>query len=197
MVYVSDKERQMWVWRQGWQELKGALALVAEGRSDRAGRDGGLRLYDVDADGICELIDGGSEGGSVYHWNPSRNRWEPARYRLPAGVRIVDALGRDAGFRFVDLDGDHRADILYSDPFRCAVYLFATRQAGWQRVRSEARSEPMGEALLPPFVRLDGSHNGVWFRDGYLWVQNEQTGGKLENHVRRVKLRALLEPAMR
>ncbi len=196
MIYASKRRRRMWQWAEGgWRELPDALSeLPATVVTDRGGRDGGVRLIDLDADGICELIDGGTVGGRVFRWDRESQRWQPTPLRLPRLVRIVDENGNDAGCRWVDLDGDRLLDIVFSDPFRCAVYRYVDRQTGWREVLVEERPEPMGRALLPPFVRLDGSNNGAWFRDGYLWIQNEDTGGRLTNHVFRIKLTKLLEP---
>jgi hypothetical protein len=30
---------------------------------------------------------------------------------------------------------------------------------------------------LFPLVRADGTNNGVWFKGGQIWLQNEETGG--------------------
>ena len=194
MVYAGPGQRRMWQWDDGWREIKGALQNPPETLlTDRNGRDGGVRLLDLDADGVCELINGGVPGGEVYEWNRGANRWRALPFTLPSGVRVVDERGRDAGCRWIDLDGDQRLDIVFSDPFACAVYRYADRQEGWKRVWSQERTEPMTGGTLPPFVRLDGSNNGVWFRDGYLWLQNENTGGKLTNHVFRIKLSKLIE----
>jgi hypothetical protein len=32
-------------------------------------------------------------------------------------------------------------------------------------------------------VRADGTNNGAWFSYGHMWVQNEETGAKLPDHV--------------
>ena len=48
----------------------------------------------------------------------------------------MDDTGQDAGLRFIDLNGDGFDDILFSNPQRCAIYLWtkAVRpDLGWTR----------------------------------------------------------------
>jgi len=39
------------------------------------------------------------------------------------------------------------------------------------------------ENAVPPIVRADGSNNGAWFSHNHMWVQNEDTGGKLPHQM--------------
>jgi hypothetical protein len=84
----------------------------------------------------------------------------------------VDADGRDAGLRWIDLNEDGHADLLFADATRFSIDLFDPELGiGWRRVRSGRQP---AQNNVPPIVRGDGN-NGVWFARGHLWVQNEDT----------------------
>ncbi len=156
---------------------QGLAGLEADGpvATSLAGRDRGVRLVDLDADGICELVVGNERQQAVFAWSPDRHAWHRLPFGLPPGTAIVDAQGRDAGARWVDLDGDGRPDFVFSGPDRFALYLGASRQGGWSRkVLAGKQGEP---GALFPLVRADGTNNGAWFKNGQIWLQNEETGG--------------------
>lgn len=200
----------------------------------REGRDQGARLWDIDGDGRCELIVGGPTGQAVFRYQEGGVPcWQKLPYRLPEGSSVVDAQGRDAGLRLVDLNGDGKLDVVFSDVRRYGIYLFASAETGWSRtVVAAQRSDPEDFAklvasvkieekpasakvaekpvaspaastpspplapirlsILPPFVRADGTNNGVSFGHRALWVQNEDTGGRLPHHVARWTFEELL-----
>jgi hypothetical protein len=145
------------------------------------GRDLGVRLRDLNGDGICELLVSNPTQRAVFRYD--RNGWHRMPIDLPAGLTIVDALGRDAGLRFVDLDADGRDDIVFSNARRYAAYAFTSLSQGWSRkLMDAARTEGRP---LPMIVREDGTNNGAWFSYRHMWVQNEDTGGTLPDHVDR------------
>ena len=146
------------------------------------GRDRGVRLRDLDGDGLCELIVGNEEQRAALRWSADgRPRWLRLPFALPPGTAVVDAQGRDAGLRLADVDTDGHADVVFSDSERYSVSLFSSLTDGWSRtVLSGRRGD---ESKIPMIVRPDGTNNGAWFKYEHLWVQNEDTGGKLPNHV--------------
>jgi len=150
-------------------ELGGPLVTVT------AGRDRGLRLRDLDLDGVCELIVGNPQQQAVFAYR--NTGWQRLPFRLPEGTTIVDAEGRDAGLRFVDFDEDGYADVVFSNAQRYGAYVFNSMTEGWSRkmLASERPGEGPG---LPMIVRADGTNNGAWFNYRHMWVQNEETGGK-------------------
>jgi hypothetical protein len=138
-----------------------------------------VRLVDLDLDGICELVVANPAQQAVYRLAGSA--WEAVSWSLPDSLMVADASGRDGGLRFVDLDGDGHLDLVFSNAERTAVYVYASMGEGWSRkVWDDPRT---AESSLPMIVRADGTNNGAWFKNGFLWVQNEDTGGVLPHHV--------------
>lgn len=153
--------------------------------------DRGVRLRDVDGDGACELIVGNEAQQAVFRWSDTDRRWQKLPFTLPPQTAIVDAGGRDAGLRFVDIDQDGRDDVVFSNGRRASVHLFVSTEDGWSREIVAGPRTGEGEPL-PMIVREDGTNNGAWFNHSRLWVQNEETGGKLPDHVDSRSYAALL-----
>jgi putative membrane-bound dehydrogenase-like protein len=159
--------------------------------------DRGVRLRDLDHDGVCELIFGFPYYSAVGKWES--NRWRKLDYTLPPGTSIVDAQGRDAGLRFVDVDGDGYDDVLFSNHERYSLHLFRKDsrdlrlKPGWSdEIISGTRSNALTDPI-PPIVR-DGTNrnNGVWFARSTMWIQNEDTA-HLPDKVDRRTFKQLLE----
>ncbi|MDB6028235.1 MAG: hypothetical protein JWM68_4458, partial [Verrucomicrobiales bacterium] len=155
-------------------ELNGGELVYT--RKDHVGQS--VRLRDIDMDGTCELIVGNERQNAVFKWTPELNGWRKLPFTLPEGT-LIGRKGLDAGLRFVDLNHDGFDDIVFSDPEKFSVHLFVNKEhlgfdPGWtMKVKAGKRGDP-GE--IPMIVR-EGRHsnNGAWFRNGYLWVQNEDT----------------------
>lgn len=186
---------------QGWiesKELRRGLTLNGQRiATQRQGMDRGVRWRDVDHDGVGEIIVGNETENAVFRWSKEEQLWEPLDFALPAKARLVDAQGRDAGLRFVDLNRDGFDDVLFSNEKQFGIYLYrpqARRDVGWlvgwtEIMREGGRGSP-GE--IPMIVR-GGEHpnNGVWFGHGAMWVQNEATS-KLPDVVEKLKFEDLL-----
>ncbi len=153
-----------------------------------AGRDSGVRLRDIDADGICELVVANPNTQAVFSLDAQQGKWERLDQRWPQDTWIVDADGRDAGLRFVDVNEDGLDDILFSNEQRWSLHLFTSLESGWSdEVFAGGRGQP---GTIPPFVR-GGTNNGAWFADRHLWIQNEDTA-KLPDGVDRRSFNDLL-----
>ena len=133
-------ERQAGVWHfvdDRWVEDKTMLTgLEINGQpifTAKGSMDQGVRLRDLDADGQCELIAGGKPS-RVFQWDLANQSWIPLPFGLPDDTSIVDPQGQDAGLRFVDVDDDGHADILFSDDQRYSLHLFRSLQEGWNRL---------------------------------------------------------------
>jgi putative membrane-bound dehydrogenase-like protein len=162
--------------RGKWVEARGCLAgLEVDGkpvRTARDGKDAGVRLIDVDGDGVCELVIGNPQQNAVFAW--TGKGWKKLPFELPSGTAIVDAAGRDAGLRFVDIDEDGTLDVVFSSTERSSLHLFTWSLEGWtQRVLSAKQGE---RGALPPITRK-GADNGFFVHSRQLIWQNEQTAG--------------------
>ena len=157
-------------------EIDGKPVLTRKG-----GRDNGVRLRDLDSDGICEAVVGNPEQRAVFGYDLAEHRWVLLPFDLPAGTSIVRASGADAGLRFVDVDEDGFDDVIFSDETRYSLDLFRGMQTGWsERI---ARGEQGDEKSIPMIVRGE-TDNGAWFHSRTMWVQNEDTA-ELPNLVDR------------
>jgi putative membrane-bound dehydrogenase-like protein len=146
------------------------------------GKDGGLRLRDIDGDGRCELIVSNDKEQAISAWSEQKNRWVKLPFTLPGGASIVNAAGKDNGLRFVDIDADGHDDVLFSNEERFSLHLFASMKDGWsRRVLSGKRGDP-GDL---PAIALKGTDNGAWFHSRHLWVNNERTEQLKDNVDRR------------
>ncbi|HWY76998.1 MAG TPA: FG-GAP-like repeat-containing protein, partial [Verrucomicrobiae bacterium] len=86
-------------------------------------RDRGVRLRDVNNDGVCELIVGNESQNAMFAWSAEEKTWKQMPYGLPDGTSIVDAEGRDNGLRFVDVNGDGYADVIFSNAKHYSLHL--------------------------------------------------------------------------
>ncbi len=139
----------------------------------------GTLLHDFDHDGAEEKLISRPGTNEVQRWNASSNAWVKADYALPKDVYLLDAAGKDAGLRFVDLNGDGFDDVLFSNPQSFAIYLWnkdVKPDLGWTRgwsqfVKSSTRS---GAATEPP--SLVGAE--VRIENGELIISRPAAGGK-------------------
>ncbi len=189
---------------EGWvaaPELLRGLELAGQPLfTRRNGVDQGVRLRDVDGDGVCEVLVSNDRQNAIFRWNVGAQTWELSSTMLPPGVAIVNALGEDNGLRFADVNGDGHEDVLFSNETQFALWLYVPEPflgwgRGWTRkVTAGSRAQPVGSTAtqaptpaeeIPPIVRA-GSHrnNGAWIHSQHLWVQNEDTA-ELPNLVDR------------
>jgi putative membrane-bound dehydrogenase-like protein len=174
-------------------ELDGKPILTATRKSDGQNIDRGVRLRDIDGDGRCELIVGNESQNALFSWSDKENTWKPLPFGLPPNTSIVDAEGHDNGLRFVDLNEDGYADVLFSTEKFFSLHLFIARPHlgfghGWSR---EVQSGKRGEFGEIPMITRNGGNNGAWFHSRELWLQNEDTAA-LTNFVDHRSFDALL-----
>ena len=102
----------------------GGLTLIAGVLTAAEPLSPGTFLHDFDHDGVEERLISGQSGSEIQHKNTQTGEWEKAGYALPDGVMLFDRNGRDAGLRFVDLNGDGFDDVLFSNSERYAIHLW-------------------------------------------------------------------------
>jgi hypothetical protein len=113
--------------------------------------------------------------------------------KLPSNMPFL-FRNYDNGVRLVDVNGDSKLDLVQSVPERYAIHLFKDWETGWSiKVLDEKRGDPAAKKpVIPPFIRADGTNNGVWFHSGAIWLQNEDTA-KLPDGVEKVLFKDLLD----
>ena len=138
------------------------------------GRDTGWRFVDLNNNGCCKLVLGNSQVQGIWEWSKTEECWRKLPFSLPPNTKLVNAEGRDAGFRFVDLDGDNLLDIVYSNEERYAVYRLVSMQEGWS---APLVAGVRGDKNELPMISVNGANNGTWLRPTELFMQNEHTPG--------------------
>ncbi len=138
-----------------------------------AGVDQGVRLRDIDGDGLSEILIGNHQRQEILRGEGDVS--------LP--FAIVDELGRDNGARFVDFDADGHDDMIIANGSQSGLALFQASTGAFSKVVE-------GSKDIPLIVR-DGTNNGVWFAKDHMWVQNEDTN-RLPDGVDRRSFNQLL-----
>jgi putative membrane-bound dehydrogenase-like protein len=184
-------------WREEKSLLKGLDLDADTVLTQSGGRDRGVRFRDVDNDGRCELIVSNDKQNRILSWSAEEKSWMKLPFALPADTPIVDEQGRDNGLRFVDINEDGYADVIFSNKERYAAHLFIAVpkphlgwDRGWSFKISGGKRGDSGD--IPAIVRGGSSpNNGAWFHSKHLWVQNEDTA-HLPDHVDRRSFTQLL-----
>ena len=176
---------------EGWSPLEQTAAELQQaiGKLTKNGKLNAIRLRDLNHDGSCEVLLENKLGEHVV-LRQENGRWSPC-HALPERVRILRPDGRDAGLRWIDLDNDGQVECVFSDPKGYGVYRLVSLDKGWQKVFDQDRGAPDTAVEVPPFVRPDGTNNGVWAHSGHLWWQNEDTA-RLPDKVNRLSFQRLL-----
>ncbi|SMN00333.1 Rhs family protein [uncultured Candidatus Thioglobus sp.] len=93
----------------GWQpasQYTPPFRIAIDGQGDL-----GVRFQDINADGLTDVIDGFNNNKKTY-LNTGNDWVENYNYQIP--IQITKSNHKDAGTRFVDLNGDGLVDILKS-----------------------------------------------------------------------------------
>ena len=190
LVTGSGGHNTFWVYRgDQWKVIEHLAKGLENISTHQEGRDGGVRLRDLDGDGICEIVVGRPDSSAVYQRHDSG--WQKLPISLPKPFSIVTKQSGDAGLRFADLDGDGQEDIIFSNGRHYGTRMLESLTKGWTRVGIEGsrKGDGVGEQhsrvqqVLPPIVREDGTNNGAWIKRDHLYWQNEDTGAIFPHHI--------------
>ena len=194
---ISTQGGNLRGWRfdgKAWVEDERLVAGLKFADAAVNGTDQGVRLRDLDGDGICELIVGSPSQSTVYRrgkYPHTGGRWQKLPFGLPKGTSIVTAKGGDAGLRFADIDDDGFDDVIFSNSKHYGTWMFESMNMGWSRrglvgSREDTgvrENHPRERSVIPPIVRADGSNNGAWIKRRRLYWQTEDTGARLPFHI--------------
>jgi hypothetical protein len=136
------------------------------------GPAGAVILRDLDGDGVCEQI-------SHLRIAVLDGTWKDLSFGMPAPPNDI---------RFVDLNGEGAADIVFSTEKEWGVYLWKNMTTRWEKISSGLS----GDSGSIPMITRNGTNNGAWFHSKHLWVQNEDTA-KMKDLVDRRSFEELLQ----
>jgi len=167
--------------------LEGNALRTADGQDNR------VRLVDPGGAGKLRVVKGSREDGGRTGGVPDiltvKTESGEFRARLPAGAKLTDERGRDAGLRFIDLDEDGYRDVVFSNDQEYGIYLFESVASGWSRKIMEGKAGSPG--ALPRIVK-GGMDTGFFVHSRHLFWQNEDTSS-LPNLVERRSFNDLLK----
>jgi hypothetical protein len=145
-----------------------------------------------------------SNGRKIVFFDCLSKPFEPIRLSLTLPTETKPSFDvQDEGLRFLDLDGDGKLDIIFSNEKEYGIYLFTDLEKGWSKKvlagkRGDKRDGEPGASATGgtpadelPMISRHGTNNGFWVHSGYLWWSNEDTV-LLKDHVDRRKISDLL-----
>jgi putative membrane-bound dehydrogenase-like protein len=201
VLLLNEKASGLWNFDgNGWKEVaNGTDGLEINGEkilASRAGHDNGVRLRDLDGDGISELIVSNPRDNAIFSWNEGTHSWKRLGYALPQGVSIVTEEGRDNGVRFVDFNKDGADDLIFSNEKGYGLWLYVPGDfLGFKKGFSrEIVHGKRGDKPEIPMIVRGGEYpnNSAWFASDTMYLQNEDTG-KLTNLLDHVSFKDLLD----
>lgn len=97
---------------------------------DADGNDTGLRIGDVNGDGLADLLP--NVGGAYINRGDGTGWSQNNAYSTP--VRFINANNQDNGVRLADVNGDGLIDLIWSNSGHRAVYVNRGDEAGWDEL---------------------------------------------------------------
>jgi hypothetical protein len=126
--------------------------------------------------------------GNVYTWSTKTAGWGKLPFSLAPGAKAPEVNGPDTGLRLIDLNGDGKLDLVFSNEEEYGIYLFTDMAKGWSKKIMAGKRQDK-DAL--PMISKNGTNNGFWVHSGYLWWSNEDTA-LMKDHVDRRSIKELL-----
>ena len=152
-IRIWMPEKKAWEIDQGHSFEYSSLSFIDVGESERLWlRNGGAAIFDVSRERAAKKL----------------------VFVLPPGARLPSKPDEDTGTRFVDLDGDGKLDVIFSDESGYGVYLFENMEKGWSRKVIAGKRGEKDKNELPP-IAIKGVNNGAWIANKHIWWINENT----------------------
>ncbi|TWU51964.1 FG-GAP-like repeat-containing protein [Rubripirellula reticaptiva] len=183
LLVSNERERAIYDFIDGNFVRIALPSELSDVRTSVNGIDQGVRLRDLDGDGLSEIIVANPVTKRILKLGAT-GIW--AERESPMLVAIVDDRGQDNGVRFVDLNHDGHDDLIVSNGEESSIHLYDSELGGFTPQNSDKPD-------LPLIVR-DSKNNGVWFAEDHLWVQNEDTNRLPDGVDRRSFSQLLGEP---
>ena len=145
-----------------------------------------VRMRDLNNDGRCELLleqkpppfsKSGENKRAILGWSDDKQCWIALPFNLPS-----------SSVRLLDLNGDGKLDIVFSNEKEYGVYLFTDMEKGWSK---KIMAGKRGDRDALPMISRNGTNNGCWIHSGHLWWSNEDTV-LLKDHVDRRSIKEML-----
>jgi hypothetical protein len=136
-------------------------------------------MRDIDGDGQCEFLCFANNQIAILQWSQDKQRWFALPFTLPRPLHSA---------HFIDLDGDGKLDLIFSNETEYGVYLFKDMKEGWSRKVIAGKA---GEPGALPMISNNGENMGFFVHSGHLWWSNETTA-LLKDHVARISIKELL-----
>jgi len=169
----------------GWSLSSWGVPLEASFVMDD-GRDNGVRLADVNGDGLADLVQSyGTDTGKHRTWLNNRAGWSlSASWSAPTEAAFANDGGQDTGVRLADVNGDGLEDLVQSAGASATTHrVWLNNNAGWDAPTSIV---PFGNEFVEGYARLadvngdgridfiqaDGGQpekHRVWFNLGLAW----------------------------
>ena len=140
-------------------------------RLSELGRDTGVRLLDLDGDGVCEVVIC-LHTGPNFSWSTAIEILGQTAVLAPAGANVTDGSNDDWACASSTSTSDGKLDVIFSNEKEYGIYLFTDMKHGWSRRSWRARP-----ATRAPCRRLRSTARTTASGSirGQLWWQNENT----------------------
>lgn len=119
---------------KGWTQnntITSPHNFITSGRKDK-----GVRLLDVNGDGLVDVMASGPTGTTSINktWVRTATGWgEVTAWQQPDGVPVIDSDYRDPGIRFADVNGDGLTDVLLAEENSHTKRTWINNRGGWSQ----------------------------------------------------------------
>ncbi|MBI2647629.1 VCBS repeat-containing protein, partial [Candidatus Woesearchaeota archaeon] len=150
----ATSEKKAWLNNKtGWNESNSFAPpeFFVYNADPQVGLDRGLRIADINNDGLSDLIQGW--GGVRKAWLNNVTGWREDSVTWAPSIDFASSSGLDEGVQLVDFDGDGKVDLLQAKESGAVKKAYLNTGNGWKDVSSLWISPTY-------FVKSDGSDYG-------------------------------------